>query len=700
MVSKRKTMPATQVLHTVSGTSLIESIIEEEELEDEENMLPGERDLSRAEAYTNLDAKFEQEVVDDNNNNEISNYEKHQSSNAKTRKQNDAHQTLPVAQLDCDKQLQLLRDLLRIERHNNDRRRANNISLQQYIQQLQAEYLRQQNDLVEVLETSHKIKRQKQAQLDVMEQTLNEKDQLIQQLQMKVELLKDDGGLQKSFQDALEKQKETSRLEQEQLRAELEDMEQKMAQERVDNSKMLLRFEEKLEEKNKLHEQDLSKLRDRLQETQTELNRILDEPHSLIVKALREEKAKLEAQIDDLQSALETSQSKFEGLRDKIEKLVSEHEQVEQENQIEIGKLQERLNQQRRTINDLRLDLDDKQEVIHVLEFNLQRSEKRAKNLVGAMKAKETTYKEMIEQVELNSEQEIARYVNRSRDTEKRLLDCESELQSKQNDIVRLQLEHENQLESLRNDRDERLNKMSLEKQRLELELTSYQTQIAHQSNQVNERCETINYLKRELDIFKNQCQRLTNELTKSEANLKSKQYEVQAVLEAEQKRHQQALIESQQVTKNELEEAERLSTLLEASAKELRQDNERLRLKLSIAESNLSRLNSVMNKERSKIVEECERRLEDIRAQHNVFLKNKLRYKHYGHKLKKYCEHLRQVHQHLCNPTVCGHVAKVLEMTKPDTSKSKTGSHDDRILVEHPSQIKPIKMTPYQLIC
>lgn len=700
MVSKRKTMPATQVLHTVSGTSLIESIIEEEELEDEENMLPGERDISRAEAYTNLDAKFEQEVVDDNNNNEISNYEKHQSSNAKTRKQNDAHQTLPVAQLDCDKQLQLLRDLLRIERHNNDRRRANNISLQQYIQQLQAEFLRQQNDLVEVLETSHKIKRQKQAQLDVMEQTLNEKDQLIQQLQMKVELLKDDGGLQKSFQDALEKQKETSRLEQEQLKAELEDMEQKMAQERVDNSKMLLRFEEKLEEKNKLHEQDLSKLRDRLQETQTELNRILDEPHSLIVKALREEKAKLEAQIDDLQSALETSQSKFEGLRDKIEKLVSEHEQVEQENQIEIGKLQERLNQQRRTINDLRLDLDDKQEVIHVLEFNLQRSEKRAKNLVGAMKAKETTYKEMIEQVELNSEQEIARYVNRSRDTEKRLLDCESELQSKQNDIVRLQLEHENQLESLRNDRDERLNKMSLEKQRLELELTSYQTQIAHQSNQVNERCETINYLKRELDIFKNQCQRLTNELTKSEANLKSKQYEVQAVLEAEQKRHQQALIESQQVTKNELEEAERLSTLLEASAKELRQDNERLRLKLSIAESNLSRLNSVMNKERSKIVEECERRLEDIRAQHNVFLKNKLRYKHYGHKLKKYCEHLRQVHQHLCNPTVCGHVAKVLEMTKPDTSKSKTGSHDDRILVEHPSQIKPIKMTPYQLIC
>lgn len=699
-------MASVQVLHTVSGTSLIESIIEEEE--EEKGHYDKEPEADEVD-YTNQWKDLEQGkdgCEDRINKPERSNYEKQQTGeeDSRSKHRNDrcksnAHLTSPVLPVDHEKQLQLLRDLLRIERHNNDRRRANNLSLQKYIQQLQAEYLRQQNDLVEVLETSHKIKRQKEAQIDVMEQTLSEKDKLIEQLQLKIELSNDDKGLRESFEKALEKQRQTSQLEQDQLRSQLDGLEQEMAKERFEHSKVLLQFEEKLDEKNKLHEQELGKLRDRLQETQSELNRLLNEPQSLIVKALREDKSKLMDQIGELQSALDTSQSKFEGLRNKIELLINEHEQVEQENQLEFTRLHDKINEQRRTINDLRMELDDKQEVIHVLEFNLQRSEKRAKNLVGATKAKETTYKEMIEQIELNAEQELAKYVSRLRDTEKRLLDCESQLQSKQNDIVRVQLEHENQLESLRNDRDERLNKLSLEKQRLEFELGLMQSQTAQQANQMNDNCETIKSLQLELDTSRNECHRLTNDLAKSEANLQSKQYEVQMILETEQKRQQKALVESQQVSKKELEEVERMSQTLEKSAKELRQDNERLRIKLSIAESNLSRISSVMNKERSQMVEECEKRLEDIRAQHSIFLRNKLRYKHYGHKLKKYCDHLRQVHHHLCNPTICGQDFKLLP-TPTIASKPVTGSYNDRVLANHPSQIKATQMTSYQLIC
>lgn len=574
---------------------------------------------------------------------------------------------------DIEGQVAVLRNLLQIERHSNETRRQNNFQLQKYLQQLQTDYLRQQQDLIEALELSNKIKEQKDSQLAIVDETLKEKDQLIVQLRQNLANL-DEPKLRMEFQQTLEKQKKLAQLEQDQLREQISSVEQQLVRERVSNSQLLQQFQEKLDDQVKFHEREVANIQSRLAQSQSELDRIMNEPQNLVIKVLREDKCKLESQVEELNLVLEDSKSKYESLKKRIESLSSEQEQSEQRNQEELDRLQQQYIEQRRQINELKLELEDKQEIMQILQYNLQRSEKRVKNLLGAIKGKETAYKEMLSQMELKHEQEIEKSTNSMRNLEQRLIEMESQMDKKQNELVKLQLWQENQSESMRNDRDERINRLIIDKTRFEKELQTAEIKLARECEQTKEKAKLIEQLQKDVSHFKEESKRLSIELTKSEAKLYAKQQELQAAIKQSQEdlRQQSAARESDQQVQQlsfELEEARKHSKRLERSIENLKKDNEKLSMKVRIADTNLSKMSSAINREHTRMLHEYEKKLEQIRAEQCAFDSSKMRYKRYGYKLKKYCEHLREVHEHLCNPSVCGYV---IGSTKcPNTSMS-----------------------------
>lgn len=554
---------------------------------------------------------------------------------------------------DCARQLGLLRDLLKIERHNNEIRCQNNYSMQKYIQQLQADYLRQQQDLVEALELSHKVKAQKEAQISVIEDTLKEKDKLVCQLRENLENL-NEANLRQEFQKSLERQDSLAKVQQDQLRNQISSLEQQLVHERVNNSQLLQQFQAKLDDQMRLHEQETVELRARLQANQTELDRLLGEPQNLVVKALRQDKSTLSSQVDELTMALEEARTKYDSLRRRMEAALAEQEQIEQKNQDELNRIQEQYVDQRRTLNELKLELEDKDEIVQILQFNLQRSEKRVKNLIGALKNKEEAYNGLVSQLELRHEQESERSNGTLRSIEKRLIECEAEMNKKQNEIVRLQLEHENQLESLRNDRDERLNRLSLDRVRLERELQGTELKLAKEAEKISHQCKLIDGLNKDVKQFKEESRRLSLELTKSEAKLYAKQQELDKLTNTI---NQQPKPEDVRLVSLELDESKRHSRRLETQIEDLKGDNEKLCIKLRVAEANLSKMGSAISREHTKMMQEYEKKIAQIKEEQSVFDRSKMRYKKYGYKLKKYCEHLRRVHEHLCNPSVCGYI-------------------------------------------
>jgi hypothetical protein len=586
----------------------------------------------------------------------------HEYANFTTDHHQQHHIDMGVAAKPDEKhQLHLLRDLLAIERANNEQRHQNNLNMQRYIQRLEEDYLRLQGDLVQALELGHKIKAQKEAQIRCLETTVGQKDTLIEQLQTRLGNL-DEAKLRDEFRITLEKQQKLHHLEQDQLKQQIVATEQQLCRERTNNSQLLHQFQQKLDDQLKLHERELANMKLRLAESQETIERILCEPQNLLVKALREDNAQLKSQVDELNLALDETRNRYDSMRKRVDLLLTEQDRLAQQNQDELDRLQQLSVDQRRAYNALKLELDDKQEVIQLLEFNLQRSEKRVKNLLTSLKNKEVTYRELISQSEARQRQETENLNASLKLAEKQLIDMEAQLSEKQNELVRLRLEQENQLESLRNDRDERLSKLATDKTKLAKELQSVEQKLARECEQSNQRAKLAEQLSREVQQFREAGKRLSIELTKSEAKLYAKQQELKAALDSLAEREAERAVGAKSQNRlvsieRELDEERNHSMQLKTNVDELKKANEKLCIKLRIAEANLEKTRSVINHEHEKMMREYEKKMESIKCEQASFDRTKLRYKRYGSKLKKYCEHLKRVHEHLCTPSDCGYI-------------------------------------------
>lgn len=429
-------------------------------------------------------------------------------------------------------QLNVLRDLLRIERQKNQQRKLNNNSMQQYLGQLQADYLCLQRELVETLELGHKIKAQKEAQISALDETLKEKNRLIEQLRDNLANL-DESKIRSEFRELMEKQNKLFQLEKEQLKQQIENAEQQLMRERINNSQILQQFQTKLEEQMKAHENETAILKKNLSSLEADYEKLLNVPANLTIKNLKEEKSRMSCQLGELSLVLNESQNKYETLGKRIEGLLSEQEQIEAKNQEEMERLQQHCMDQRRANNEMKLMLEDRDEIVQIVQFNLQRSEKRVKNLLIALKGKEETYNELISQVNTKHEQELDKITGEMRSMERRLIDCQGELDRRQNEIMKLELERENQLESIRNDRDERLIKLQQEKSKLEKELKMIELKFAHEFEIKEHGSKMVEHLQKELQYFKEESKRLSLQLIKAEAKLASKQKELNGLNES-----------------------------------------------------------------------------------------------------------------------------------------------------------------------
>lgn len=560
----------------------------------------------------------------------------------------------------------ILRKLLAIERQRSEQKKANNDSMKQYLNRLQEDYLTLQRDLLESLEMCHKIKAQKDAQIEIISETLNEKDRHIDKLKHNLENL-DETKVREEFKVLLDKQSKLAKLEKDQLAEQIHVIEQQLVTERVNNSQILQQFQNKLDQQLQTHEQEVSKLTGKISSLEMELNQLLNEDKNQIIKNLREEKSQFKCQVDELNLLLKESKTKHENLQTRVESLAREHEQIERSNRNNFDALQEECTNQKKIFNELKLELEDKEEVMQILQINLQRSEKRVKKLLTVLEEKEALYKELINQLELKHSQELEKLHNQVKSFERTIIENECQIDKRQNEIIKLELEHENHLESLKNDRDQRINKLLIEKQKVDKDFQSVELKLARQVEEFETKSKLIEQLQKEVIQFKEESKRLTIELTKSEAKLFSRQKEFDQFYRNQRTINQNNLNEQQQVD-FELDQAKQHSRRLEEEIVELKEENEKLRMKLKLHETNISKINSAIKKEHAKMIHDYEAKLDEIKFEQGIYDKNKIKYKKYGHKLKKYCDHLRLVHNHLCNSSNCGYIISPM---KPQTTNS-----------------------------
>lgn len=552
-------------------------------------------------------------------------------------------------------QVDILRDLLRTERQLNERRATNNRALSNYINQLQSDYLSLQRDLIETLELSKKIRNQKEAQIASQLTTIAQKDALIEQLRHQLADL-DESKLRTEFEARISKHQNLVRLECDQLRGQKEAIELQLHGERVNNCQLLQEFQSKLDEQAKVHERQVVRLNDRIAKLELELEQVLAEPKNQLIRQLKEEKSAMQGQIEDTAILLDESRAKYDSLSKRIECIMAEHERLKQSSQDEVEHLHGQYMQLRSRNNQMKLELVDKEEVIQVAQFNVERSERRVKNLIAALKGKESTYKELVSQIELRHEQEIERSAANIKSLERKLVEQNAQLDMKQNELVKLELEHENQMESLRNDRDHRLTRSANERQKLEREFQASELKLAREMADKEQQCQIIEQLQKESNQFREESKRLSIELTRCEAKLYSKTQELEEALRAEKSAGLTSSAESrQQADAGHADEHTRSSqAMLEKTIDMLRAENEGLVVKLKVAETNLSRINAAIAKEQAMLMQDYENKLECMRADRSASDKSRLRYKKYGTKLKRYIEHLRLAHNHLCDPSCC----------------------------------------------
>ena len=101
------------------------------------------------------------------------------------------------------------------------------------------------------------------------------------------------------------------------------------------------------------------------------------------------------------------------------------------------------------------------------------------------------------------------------------------------------------------------------------------------------------------------------------------------------------------------------------------------------------------LSEEEKAMRDKWSRLIEQIRSEQVAFDRNKLRYKRYGYKLKKYCDHLRDVHGHICSPTNCGYLiglskSDTLEESKKMAAKKMPTNASNRSLNEHRTLHRP----------
>lgn len=560
----------------------------------------------------------------------------------------------------------ILRKLLVVERQRNEQKTVNNNSMKQYLGKLQADYLTLQRDLLETLETCHKMKAQKDAQIELINETVKEKDRLINKLKQNLEDL-NELKVREEFKELLDKQSKLAKLEKDQLVEQIKVIEQQLVTERVNNSQILQQFQNKLDQQLQTHEQEVSKLNGKISTLELELDNLLNEDKNEIIKNLREEKSRLSCQFDEFNLLLNESKTKHESMQKRLESLVREHELFEQKNCDELKALRDEYSNQKRMFNELKLDYENKEEAVQILQYNLQMSEKSVRNLLATFKDKEAVYNKMINELELNNSQELEKLQSQVKILERSIIENECLIDKKQNEIIKLELEHENQLESLKNDRDQRINKLLLDKQRVDKEIQAAELKIARQIEDQESKNKLIEQLQKEVNQFKDESKRLTIELTKSEAKLFGRQKEFDQFCRNQKILNQNNLNEQQQVD-FELDQTKRHSKRLEEEIIELKENNERLKMKLKLHESSISEMNSAIKKEHAKMIRDYETKLEEIKFEQSVYDRNKIKYKRYGHKLKKYCDHLRQVHNHVCNSASCGYIISPMQ---PQTTNS-----------------------------
>lgn len=634
------------------------SIKNEEDEEEEEKTEIERRDtqtqVPSLEAYADIETQtidqLDHDIYELDHNNNMANS---QETEEERQDCNKFIATEVYEETNNESRLDILRDLLSIERQKNEQRRDNNRAMQQYVKKLQNDYLQLQGDLLETLELCHKVKAQKEAQIESLNSTVNEKSQYIEQLKEKLQSL-NVSRLREEFKEQMAKQNELAEVERQQLRDQIDTFEQQLVRERINSSQLLQQFQTKLDDQLKSNKLEIEQWSSKANHLELELERILSEPKNLVIKSLREEKSKLDCQLDELNLLVDDNRLKFDSLRKRLESLLSEQEIIEKRNFEEVQLLHEQQAQLKRHLGDTKLELDDKEEMMQILQFNLNRSEKRVKNLISTLKGKEAAYNELIGQLQVKQEQIIEKSSNSLKALERKVLDHASEVDRKQNEIVRLQMEHENQLDSIRNDRDQRVINLEQEKIKAERALQVCEIKLARELDDKEMRIKQVEQLQKEVLQFREESKRLSIELTKSEAKLYSKQQDLNQLVKERELREEE--ISERQLIDLDLEETRRQTRRLEETIDELRNDNEKLHMMLKLNESHMATLNASIKKEHSKMIHEYEKKMEQIRIEQSVYDRNKIRYKKYGYKLKKYCDHLRRVHEHLCSPTICGY--------------------------------------------
>lgn len=587
--------------------------------------------------------------------------------------------------VDIEQRLELMRRLLRAEREENQKLSNISQSKQKQIKQLQQDYLRLQRDLVDTLELSRKLAGQKTAQIETLEKTVAEKSRLVENLTNNLDYLSEEQ-VRKEFSSLLEKQKSLCNIELEQVREQKATCEQQLLRERVQSSELLQQFQAKIDDQIRAREEIESKLSNKIDALKAELQELLSRPQNSIIKSLQEDKSKLETDTNKLQLLLDKSQSQQRDSIKQVEELLLEHEHLKQMNNEQLEKLQDEISSLKQQNQQLSMNIESKQDEAQILDFNLQRTERRVKNLIGVLKTKESSYKDIIDRNEIKHEEQLEKLTAQCKSLEKQLINQNSELDSKQNELVKVQLEHENQLESLRSDRDQRLAKVNKLKSKLERDLQTAEIRLAREIDYRELNCKELEQALKDAEHFREESRRLSIELTKSDAKLFNKERELSSLLnemagikEAAAAMNEQRQGDEQSLTgsnhQQQLEDTKKHTKRLEDIIARLRCENERLSTKLRINEMNLSKVNETIKKEHAKLLLDYDRKLEQIKLERVSYDKNRLRYKRYGYKLKKYCEHLQLVHEHICDPGHCGYL-----VSSPIKSSTRSSSPYSRL--------------------
>lgn len=550
--------------------------------------------------------------------------------------------------------IELLQNLLITERKKHDLRRKNNKTMRTFLERLQDDYLRLQQELVDAFELGHKIKARKDAQLEAAQQTIDEKEKTIAKLREQIAAV-DDMRLRSEFDSLAEKQRKLFEIEREALKSQLKSLESQIVNERRNNSQLLSDFQHKFDEKALADDKEIASLRAKLATKETELLNLLNQPTNEALRELRAQNQFLSGKLEEYKHLFENCHVKYETIKQRLEMLIVENEQNDEKNYEELQKLQMLYTEQRRQVGQISLDLQDKEEALHMLTFSLNRSEQRAKNLLVALKGKEELHESLMSKQSAESSASIEKLSNELGEVRQQLSNCRSELNDKSNELTRLGLEHASQTELLKSSGDEQARLLESKLALLEQKLKSKEKVVAGCLLQSTKDCEKIDQLTSRLETSSSNVDKLSKKLSACVSDLNSK---LDAIKSMEKKIASLEKINSENAEfKYQFDMSKTRESRLQSALEELRKEKEKLCMKLKLTETKLIKLNDSFSSEQAKIVGDYEYKIQTSRLNRLADERDMFKYKKYSSKLKRYCEHLREVHEHVCNPAKCGYL-------------------------------------------